>query len=1099
MPAFEDNGLEQSLLGLINGEEAPVLGPVLDRLNGILPPKAEDQARSVLRSLGGGIDRAEACLSRWPALFALLLTRAVASEYNPENGYSVHPALAKYLGVPQLSQSQRERLWSAYRSACRRVGLEVNPEHGEPQRIVGEFLHQVGLPVAFVERTAEVMIWVGKEIGLPDEDDPEALGRWQERLLERAKFAHIPPNARRALENDTTAYYPRLFCRACRDEDKAGGGEMLELMARTVRAQGGPHAGRHGLRIPKVVFRDGGLAVALPPGDGERWAVRAYCEGGPSEFACRGDSSELLVSLPETSGLMRRVEIRGERGEPFTTRLWEDAADNRLLIFGSSGALLRAAHLGGSDVEIGPGQYQCLLRFEPSNASAEQVGADPALFVLGFQLGPGEALSLTRGPAHLNIAAPARPAILWNGETVSTADGGLVHLVEGLGLTASGLGDADEVERGIQYFVRVRDAGTQIAEVPVCGGAPVPIPSAGSLSPGLHRLVAELFAGGARHPLARSAALVWPGLDCRDAAGRLCCRVWPTNLVPEAGRAAPLDPAKRRIGPAEGSERHFEVAFDIGGRLVTTKWEAPGLFAETLDYGADPVERLPVAVGSALSVDPTSRRVLCVTSTEAAELRLPDQRLLRIPKGRTLRLPVANVLESAAEGHAEIIIEAPGPARKLVAIRSLRAARELRYECAAGRRRFDLRLPAPCTRLRLTARDLVTGDQLAGTVDCDNPADLSDLAPLRLESATPGPGWTRLSILTAGWPEGLWLADPELEMAGRWAGLADSRGDPVAFGFEHPAGAAAGSTLSAETFLRAHSALQHVYASDCRAGLGWLVGLWRGHLRHASLADRGTVRRLAQLCGVEPPPTAPKTWLPPYRIEAHRPEILALPAEDYEGLDSSHGVIPWALGGLSGCDPDGGALHQTALFWLSDPGAPGIDAFRRILSALPEPMLGRSSHCEADQRLGPTHYWHARRELSRRFRETSPKNDMRRSRAYSTCQRLFPAPQRPGLALQEQPRPGLEYLEGDCAATLGLFESLIADFARACRREPRAAGSLQAFCERCDEAAAVMADPGEPEDLRIYLLQIGADLLAYYLILWEAVERATTKARGAHA
>lgn len=56
------------------------------------------------------------------------------------------------------------------------------PKKSGNHYMAAEYLRQVGVPVAFADDLAERMLAFARRVGVPDQDDPEAIKSWQQAL-----------------------------------------------------------------------------------------------------------------------------------------------------------------------------------------------------------------------------------------------------------------------------------------------------------------------------------------------------------------------------------------------------------------------------------------------------------------------------------------------------------------------------------------------------------------------------------------------------------------------------------------------------------------------------------------------------------------------------------------------------------------------------------------------------------------------------------------------------------------------------------------------------------------------------------------------------
>ena len=129
------------------------------------------------------------------------------------------------------------------------------------------------------------------------------------------------------------------------------------------------------------------------------------------------------------------------------------------------------------------------------------------------------------------------------------AGGEPVSLCKGLSLEVA-FGDTELDSSSLRrYAVHLSAEGKRIAQVPASGGVFSIEAISRELSPGLHRLVAELCPEGTERAITRSSTLVWTGLERQAENGVLHCSAWPQNLVASGCENASLSRENGQIGP----------------------------------------------------------------------------------------------------------------------------------------------------------------------------------------------------------------------------------------------------------------------------------------------------------------------------------------------------------------------------------------------------------------------------------------------------------------------------------------------------------------------------------------------------------------------
>lgn len=1134
---------ESDLREIIAAEESPVLGPSLERIRNrhrsLVADPVIEQIRSTLAAGSHGFRQLSGGLHRWPAIFVWLLTDTIARDYSSDNEYAVYPPIQHLLGRrSEFTAAEKEELWAEYRAACQHLGLAVTPKQSGTGYIVNEFLHQVGLPLCFVVRVTELMAKTAEAIGRPDEDDPDSIRQWQDYLLDCAAVHSLPKRARQSLEEDVTGFYVRLFLRAA--EMPAVDANSIAGRMAAVLTESGRHLRRRGgsLRIPRLLLRNDELVVELPPGDAESWTIQV--DGRSEQY--RGEAAARIVPIMES--LPKLVEVRNGSGSPYKFELWSDGLDNRLLIFDEDGRWRAAGQLNSASLTLAPGNYRLLLRFVPQGRpdEVECLQDEPSLYLWPVSLQPGETVKIRRGPALLEIHAEQRPWLGFDGDSLISADGRRIYLSHRLHVRTAGWSGAQEPVYEVCFTTGDQEIGVLPADTTLDLS-----PIAGKLSPALHRLVAELRPRGTQRAVARTAVLVWHGLEQRDSAGRLTCRQRPENLVETGCDNAVLERDATRIGPRDTTRQDFTLEFKMAqGRALSIRWPVPGVFLELEDYSAQPVERRRLPLDRLLPVTPSSRQVLRISSTLSGRLMLQSCVLRTVKAGRPVLQHLSPLCEAldggegtlafAEEqripaGQPESAVRSSGALAPLVLAR-LTAPHEVRaFDLQRNPHEYRLQLAfaAPCSRLRICAQNLLTGEEVNETVLCDDPDGWNEHRRLRLESLPAKDGWVGcLTMHAAQWPAGIWTVHFDACLASRWGRPTNVRQDVFALGMLLPGDGSTVRDLNTllnlvplpgdtgtqlQVLTRVHKALLVCYAEPCWPDLKCLAQLWTRLLKSLPSGDDGILRSLIQISGLQPPESAPVSWLPLKNIVAERLPLLTRPCGAYGGLDASHGPLAAILGVMAQAEASLLAFLKTTIDLAF---ACGFGLLQLQAGRIPERFDGNeyrkailsSERCDPaldgwqpgpGNFLGRAHYTMAWERMRQRYRDTLSGNDLRRSRALGLCKHIMR--HQPALALCLNSNP-IE--EADSAVNermlLGDIETFLSIMARACRREACEPGALAAFHALVKDWAK--QNSSNTDEALSYMLGIGTELFAFYLLLWELVltaERSPTEKFIQHA
>lgn len=1094
--------------------EEPVLGPGLEMIRSRFPQVLQNKTlvelRMELHKRPDSFKRLLRAMECWPAVCVLLLTDTVARAYSPDNEYAVYAPLLGLLGRQcEFSATEKDQLWKRYRRTCERLRFTVNQRESGVGHIVDEFLHQVGLPLCFVDRVTDLMAATVETIGRPDDDDPDRIRQWQEYLLRCSGFRGLPPHARKPLEEDVTGYYVRLFLRTA---------EMPAVQANSVAgrmaaalAAGGRQMRRSGgaLRIPQLLWRNDELVIELPSGEAECWTIQV--DGNTEQY--RGEAAARIVPVMEP--LPKLVEVDNGSGSPHKFALWPDDLDNRLLVFDEDGFWRAAGQLNTTSLMLAPGNYQLLLRFVPQGRldEVEHLQDTPSLYRWPVSLQPGECIEIRRGPALLKIEADQRPRLGFEGDSLTSTDGDRIYLARGLHVLTAGLDGAAETLPG--YEIHFTSGEKDLGLIPAEAAKLDLTTTIGELAPGLHRLLAELRPRGTQRAIARAAVLVWKGLEQQDRAGRLICRQKPQNLVDTGCDNVLIECDAKRLAPRDTTRQDFTLEFKMAhDHVLAIRWPVPGVFLELEDHSAQPVERRRLPLDRLLPVTCSSRQLLRVSSTESGRILLQQKEVRVVKARRPVPLPLSSLCGALEGGEGSLIFDAERGPITLARLTAPHEVRAFELQRTPYEHRLQLAFAAPCTETRIHAQNLLTGEEVNETARCDDPDGWNEHRRLQLESLPAEDGWAGcLTLRSANWPAGAWLVHFDVCLAGRWGRPTNARQDVFALPMLLPGDGStvrdlntllelvplpgdAGAQLQVLT--RVHKTLLVCYAELCWPDLKCLAQLWTRLVKGLPFGNEGILCSLIQISGLQPPESAPVSWLPLKNIVAERLSVLAAERHAYSGLSACHGPLAamlgvaaqinesllrflnavtdvmLALGFGQQCLHPGGALKKFE---------PNNYRSALLCSPLPNhPLDGwqPASH----NYLGRTHYTMAWEQMRQRYRDTLSGNDLRRSRALGLCKQIMR--QQPAFALHLY---GSLTEEVESAANermlLSDIETFLSALARACRREAREPGALatlHAWMKKWAKQNSCHTD-----EALSYMLGIGTELFAFYLLLWEVV------------
>lgn len=1134
--------LESRLRGLLDAERAPIMGPCLESIRHLEPELLEHRVltaiRRNLRSSDDSVRRLLNFLRQLPAISVLLFTCQVNESYNSENDYAVHRAIEELIGASTpLNGAERKRVWQEFHYACYRIGLKTTSRDSGQGYMIEEFLHQAGLPLSFVERVTEQMIRTAGEVGLPEEDDPDGLARWQERLLWHSRF--LNPTARRALEADETFYYSRTFLRASiaggsLASEKTAVGIMVRVLAETPIAK--VRSGlRRLLRIPRLLWRGDELVVEIPAGDSQEWNVAV--DG--REYTYRGEIAAETVPVMAGHALTHLPRTVTVTSDDFQREylLWEDEADNRFLIFNTDGQWLKASALGVDPVSLSPGNYSMLLRFEPSSVDQEcrQVSYDPDLFVLPVTLEPGQEYLLRRGPAEVCLKAEQKSWMLFHGDRVIAFSGEEVFHGNRLFLDLV-LGDRQDTslmqrEEGPagprHYELRFEAGGLEIARIPGNDGTAEVGEMLQKLPPGLHRLVAELCPAGTARPIVRTAILYWAGLDRQGSDGVLHFSHWPENLEALGCENSSVNKDALTLGPRDSRHPTFRTEFNtIHGRRIGLDWLVPGVYLELADYSVSPVLRRRLDAGTSLAASPLSRQVLQIRSTETGRLLLDGKEFRQIRANQSISVNLSGLAERLDTGSGILqFVGDQGQLTNLARVVAPHQILEFSQSIVHGQCRVEMRFALPCTQVRCNAENVLTGYTIELSALCDDPNGWAETNMLRLESREADKNGFRylLTAETGDLSTGAWYFVFEVCLADRWGAPTNARQDTFAFGIlmrdrgfpvvslETVLGCCIGpdhTDALLDLFTGLNAKLQRCFAPECWVSLSWLKALWEFWLSDMDPLDAQKTSQLVRLCGTVPPANASLSWLPTQRVEAAIPHLFAQQAKRYSSIYHSGTGLGCCLSAIARLERPLTRFPQELVdpfvafgFGLdrmiagAAPTTFDFETYRQDLLNSPLPSSVPPDWLPNDgEFLGRSHYQVCWERMRDRYRETVSGNDARRQYGMRLCREIERKERAHALCLRRLER---RFDEGESVedALLCAIEGFLSALAKKCREDARWPSVLFKYQEDLQAMLRMGVDSFPLTQVLSLVLQLGGDLFGFYLLLWEIVLAGTANCK----
>lgn len=1125
---------EERLQALVKRAETPVLG----LLGTLLPADARDAIRKDLAVMPSARAYSQR-LEKYPALFGVWLAEHVMLGLGQDGHFSLYPHLQKAIGVAtELTSGEKELLWRAFRRAMLKLGIQPLSRVSGPHFMADEYVRQAGVPIAFADDLALRMLQVAKRVGLPDEDDQEGLLTWQSALLNKL-ISPFSVTARKAVERDSIGYYTRAFLRVHLNAGQAASKDPLEQALAKAFAVGGSSQLRRAA-IPQLLYRDGTLGVLFPSADR---AVSYKVEFGGHDASVRLDAEGGFRPLPP--GLHREVVVQRDDGERvLSVRLWPDSLSNRLLIFNAEGRLRASAQLAQEDpVELAPGRYLVLCRFEPSNLDdCYEVNESPLLVEVPLEVRPGAEVLIKNGPAAVTVVGQSQPSLSVSGPIKGSLEGlefwyGDVeaHIevpVEWLQDT-SGQFEVRVVQGDRRAAVPVRVDETRRAVVKLSDA----ITQLG-LDLGLWRLVLELGRSGEARAVQRQSVLYWTGLKSVSYGLRFTYEHPPKNLI--ASSCAGLKVGSIQMDPSDDHSRIIRMAFDVGGgRLIHLSWHRPGVFVEVQVPGANgATAAIPRPLGGAETVSLTSAKTIVVSASEPGYISLGRMRTFVDFSQKASKAFPASFLASRLEPGARTLkyeTTSGKAAIDLLVLSQPHVATDVKTERLANLFEVRVVVSGEPTDVAVTGRDLSSGREaraeqelMAGTWHT------KDLARMQVYAAPAGNSHVvHVLIDVETLKPGIWILGFGARIGGVWGRLQDAEEGRIAVAFavddlgkEIPGkdvvAAATELELSevAMQLVRLNEHFRQCWSPVCWEQQQWLTPYFSALVDRLRGNETDYVTELIDMAMCRPaedgrPGYLSMQFAPAWLNRAFSQQRAAYKRVNVKPHPLSIGLR--AMVELKGAVAPafGVVLHQTAA--LSFSNVPEMMQGRRPKGfnlgtyrlALQQTKLEGAFQLEEElflpkegELLGPLHLAHAWRDLERGFVFSQLMPNNRKSAALALAKKLalhrrkFDQSASDGLKSQpllirlanpnDDQLDEVEQLKWEHMEHVALACAWLAWF---CRLEHRRAGVLSEFHSLLSNLRKQVEVPeGTIADCIAYYLQVAPAMFAFYLLLWELVQ-----------
>lgn len=1128
---------EERIRSYIQQSDAPFLG-----LLGEAFTPAMRQAIEIATLANPSVEGYIGYLTRFPALFSVNLTAQLMEGMGQTGHFDIYPHIEKAIGTDfEISQTERDKLWQAFRKAILTLGFEPSPRTTGKRFRVYEYLRQAGVPLAFADDLAEKMLLFAKRVGLPDGDDVEAIKSWQQ-ALDAKLDQPFSVTARKAVSLDEGGYYTQVFLRVYESlggEETASGKNALEkAMAKAFQKQTSANGKFRRAVLPYVVMNDGVVGVFMPGGDEREFEFRV----DEDTYRYRSGLEDKFVALPNP--LVREVTIKELAGGQLSRYLlWDDTKPNRLLVFSDTGRLRTSGQLNQAEpLLLPPGNYTVLSRFSPTDIDVEELWEDPALFLFSLQVHPGNEFVLANGPARLTIQGETQPYAIWEGrrraskEGVEFHFGSLILKVEfpkewaafsgrnfSLRLTATG-----NPEDLTLPFV-LDEAG--VASIDISEA----VRSAGWKA-GLMRVVADISRSGESRSLLRASVLYWYGLDDIRSGLRFTCSTLPSNLVRQLNENVEIK--ESILKPRDGLSRTLRMVFKLDEhRHQTMSWNVPGIFVEieSTSEGGGTV-RQNKQPGGVEVVSLTSNKQILVSASEPATLKLGNwSQRVDFSRTTTKRLPASFLCSRLNPGGNSLTLRCEDSEVEVELLRLVQPhfVQKMAPKLWQGQFVVKIDVPKELEAVQVSAVDVISGQDVEITLEANTGGwehHRFGRAQLMSLAADTGGYSSYLNFDLDIWPAGAWVFKFDGRIGGVWGHLQNARQDIFAAGFVYDGegreirisqlidclgGLTERESLAVLT--RVQDALLPCYESESWLSVHWLLDIWRVLLERWKEKPNEAVTTLVDLAVARPPEDASSTWMLQQTIGARIPAIFAQSAKEYRQVNLRPYPLVMALRAIADLKfqypnvfPE--LIHTAAASAFSNlpaimrgdiPRGFNLEQYCLALKQMSNPIedafkLENDNFQPGDgDWLGPVHYKFAMRSLESNYERTLGGNEVR-GQVINLCR--FIKQQMPLFNGDTHPRlqgkqPHLNpwalvddgLLDESIAQrndNLALFGHGISLLAYYCRLASRSPEKLLILTNKLKASGLPV------ENCLSYLLQTGEALFGFYLLFWEFVIRA---------
>ncbi|MGM0608262.1 MAG: hypothetical protein ACQESN_08160 [Thermotogota bacterium] len=1077
-------------------------------------------------------------LEKFPALSASLLTIELKDNYGESEHYEVYPIIEKNIfGTKIKTQTQKEKLWHHFRRACIKLGLNVSSRTSGVHYITKEFLYQVGLPDNYIKDFCNKAIEFSSKYGLPEINDTEDMKFWQKDFENTLKppFSKI---AREAIERDDNSYYLRTFFKAYNSDLNEN--NNLSFFGKVVLSQIKNQTVKKNLKkskIPYIVFKDYEYGIILPAGEDEIWEIN--CNDYNNKF--KGYAEDYFLPF-EPGSLNKEIIIKNKDKRQWKFSLWPEGRKNEFLIFSrSSGRFVKSSSLGDGLIELDAGNYILMLRFKPTNCNEiDCFSEEPSIYLKNINIPPGESFYIEKGPAKICLQGEKKPSVIIDGESYSGVNGrkffsshrliAEVNIPEEfrshgseytLCLESDILGDQIYIDLNID---EQDDKKKEISSL------------LKRWKGGLSRLSVELKRKGDLKTLARTSCFIWNGLrEIKNSV--FIYEKYPFNLDDDLSENFYKNEDKEYLSFKDENLRFFKLIFKLnqdqsGKELFVLTWSVPGIFLSITDYkDKDRLEK-NISLGSCVSIDSKSSKILNIYGEGRGGLSLGHKyiRGLDFEKRNCEKIPVLSLFDHIDPDNNILNIHFEGMQEKEALIEIVTPFTAEYFKCQSDEygEKIEFELAEKIEILRLDIIDILDGRFISRDFNIENQSfKIFDTlnAHLFVENEK------KVSFYIDGgqWPAGLWIVNLRVKASGRWGDLINSDDEICAFGKNSLPEDIAGYFYQTfifdnhqyliDFFKRVNYRISLYYTIEAWKTLKWLKKIWLLLVNDyiPLINDPKMISVLLRAVTEWPEDAQKDNLLPKYFPAAEVPHIFSMDKNQYKikgeittayaSVFKNYKILKHLRSVFSEFD-----VNQAALFGFKnvseverneniEPKDFNFNAYFQAINSFFEKLNlnyenwipGKGSF------LGKPHYLHSVSNLINKYRNKETDEGLK-GNVLSLLKKmmkinadLYSESAFPDNVLEKNylgiPHD-LDWLfENENSETekehILWMISFLSLFAQICRLEAREKGILNNFMKYLKEE---FDSEYMPVTKQVgYILYIGDDVFAFYLMLWELV------------